>query len=243
MSPGPNITLEIHHRLLTPSACRAAPVLDTPGLLARRIAANGDRPSMACLSPTDALLHLIIHAAYEHCFCNGPLVLTDIALLLRGAAIDWPRFWAEAEADGWANGCCLVLALVEHYHASPAIHWAEGYGPPPAPIMKRAALMMLQDDNQRGDVDLLSQFGIARSPWAKLGLAARRAIPARHTLATFVSRPPQSRWLWLAYPNWLVSRSKTLASNLATPDLRQEVVRAREIKQWLRSRSKHLALR
>ena len=196
---------------------------------------------MACLSPTDALLHLIIHAAYEHCFCNGPLVLTDIALLLRGATIDWGRFWADAEAGGWANGCCLTLALAEHYHASPAIHWVDGYAPPPAPIMKLAALMMLQDDDQRGDVELLSQVAIARSPWAKLGLAARRAIPARHTLASFVSRPPQSRFLWLAYPTWLASRSKTLASNLATRDLRQEVARARQIKQWLGSRSERLA--
>jgi hypothetical protein len=243
MSPDRKIIIEIHHRLLTPSACRAAPVLDTPGLLARRIAVSGDGPSMACLSPTDALLHLIIHAAYEHCFCNGPLVLTDIALLLRGATIDWGRFWADAEAGGWANGCCLTLALVEHYHASSVIPRLEGYTPPPAPIMKLAALMMLQDDDQRGDVDLLSQFGGARSPWAMLGLAARRAIPARHTLASFVSRPPQSSFLWLAYPAWLASRSKSLASNLATRDLRQEVARARQIKQWLRGRSRLLALR
>ena len=105
---------------------------------------------------------------------------------------------------------------------------------PPASVMKLAGLMMLQDDDQRGDVDLLSQFGVARSPWAKLGLAAKRAIPARHTLATFADRPPHSRWLWLAYPDWLVSRGKALGLNLATPDLREEVVRAREIKQWLR---------
>ena len=33
MSPDRGITLEIHHRLLTPSACRVAPALDTPGTL------------------------------------------------------------------------------------------------------------------------------------------------------------------------------------------------------------------
>jgi hypothetical protein len=235
LSLDPKISIEIHHRLFTPSACRALPVLDTPGLMARRMWADGEGRRMACLSPTDALLHLIIHAAYEHCFCNGPLVLTDIAFLLRGAAIDWPLFWADAQAGGWTNGCCLVLALVEQYYATPTIPWPDGNAPPSASVMKLATLMMLQDDDQRGDVDLLSQFGVARSPWAKLGLAAKRAIPARHTLATFAARPPQSRWLWLAYPNWLVSRGKILAGNLATPGLREEVVRARDIKQWLRS--------
>jgi hypothetical protein len=235
MSPDRRIAIEIHHRLLTPSACRATPVLDTPGLLGRRIQANGVGPTMACLTPTDALIHLIVHAAYEHCFCNGPLVLTDIALLLRRAVIDWTRFWADAEAGGWANGCRLLLALVAHYYAVPANRWAEGLVPPPVPITQRAALMMLQNDDQRGDVDLLSQFGSAGAPWAKLRLAAKRAMPARHTLATFAEIPSQQRWPWLAYPKWLASRSKTLAGNLATPLFRQEVGRARAVKQWLRS--------
>jgi len=241
MSPDRKFAIEVHHRLLTPAAGWASPVLDTPGLLARRILAEGEGGRMACLCPTDALLHLIIHAAYEHCFCNGPLVLSDIALLLRGGTVDWRRFWANAEAGGWAKGCCLVLALVEHYHAAAAINWTDGNMPPPAAVMELAGLMMLQDDDQRGDVDLLSQFGTVGSSWAKLGLAAKRAMPARHTLASFAALPQESPWLWLAYPKWLARRSKTLAGNLATPELRQEAARARAVRQWLQSRPKQLA--
>ena len=131
MSPDPKINVEIHHRLLTPSACRARAGARYAGTLWRaafgRMVKGG---AWLCLSPTDALLHLIIHAAYEHCFCNGPLVLTDIALLLRG------RGNRLAAILGRCGGGRLGKRLLPGSRdssstimASSAIRWAEGNAP------------------------------------------------------------------------------------------------------------------
>lgn len=90
--------LELHQRLweIDGRMDHAAPAAAERAIGQRAIEAGGLR----FIHPQDLLAHLIIHAAYDHRLDCGPLVLADIAALLRASPIDWPRFWASARAEG-----------------------------------------------------------------------------------------------------------------------------------------------
>ncbi len=77
-------------------------------------------------SPTDLLLHLVLHAAFHHRFENGPLLLSDVAMLLRAEPIDWPLFWALASRAGITRGCVLVLRLTMRQWGELPIEWPGG---------------------------------------------------------------------------------------------------------------------
>jgi hypothetical protein len=232
VSPGDQISVEIHHRLLTPDPQHKGRALAIGDVLRSRIIETSQAGSIAYPAPTEMLLHLIVHAVYEHGFCNGPLVLTDIAYLLGKAEIDWDRFWAMAERGGWSEGCSLLLGLAAQYHdlqvARPVT-----LAPPPAAVLRMAALMMLQDHAQRGRIELASSLGAAPGLLAKLGIAARRICPDRHALAAFARRRSDGKLPWLIYPAWFLSRMRLAAGVLMAEQSRSDILRARALKSWL----------
>ena len=234
VSPATKIGIEIHHRLFTPGAGPHHQALATEVVLSRRIFAATTSGSVAYLDPTDTLLHLIAHAVHEHEFCNGPLVLTDVAYLLDKAAVDWDRFWAEAARGGFAGGCNLLLAAVERYHRA-LIPRPRSIMPPPASLVETAVLLMLQDHRRRGRVAFLSAFGAAEGVGAKLRLAARRARPEQHSLmASMPSGGGKSQALYL---HWLASRLRLTLAALADTGTRADIGRAHIVKRWLGTRA------
>jgi len=232
LSPNDAISVEIHHRLLTPDPSRDGRVLATDDVLRNRILITSEGGSIAYLAPTETLLHLIIHAVYEHGLCNGPLVLTDIASLLDRTAVDWDRFWAMAERGGWSDGCRLLLGLAGNYHAVPTPQPAT-LAPPPEAVLRVAALLMLQEHAQRGRIELLASLGAAPGFLAKLTMAARRAWPERHALAAFAGLASDGRSPWLHYPAWLVSRLRLAAGVFSAEQQRADMLRAQALKFWL----------
>lgn len=235
VSPGDQISVEIHHRLLTPGPLRHGRGLAVSDVLGARITEISQAGSIAYPAPTEMLLHLIVHAVYEHGFCNGPLVLTDIVYLLGKTEIDWERFWAMAERGGWSEGCNLLLGLAAEYHnvhvARPAT-----LAPPPPAVLRMAALMMLQDHAQRGRIELAASLGAAPGLLAKLVIAARRMRPDRHALAAFARRPSDDQLPWLTYPTWLLSRVRLAAGALMAEQSRSDIHRAQALKSWLGTR-------
>lgn len=74
-----------------------------------------DNQSVAYISPTDLLFHLILHSVYDHHLDNGPLLLSDIHFLLETTPIDWLLFWQLAEKFNASPSCYWILQLVQHY--------------------------------------------------------------------------------------------------------------------------------
>src|SRR5262249_4180045 len=96
LSPHGNICIEVHTRAADARPDTTQPLLDSAD--ARLWTRSGERrllgEEIRYLSPTDQLLHIIVHAVYDHRLDNGPLVLHDISGLLQRTEIDWPLFWA-----------------------------------------------------------------------------------------------------------------------------------------------------
>ena len=230
VSPTDAIGVEIHHRLLKPDPSRGGGALATDGVLAGQIMRPSQTAPIAYPAPTEMLIHIIVHAVYEHRLCNGPLVLTDIAFLLSKETVDWKRFWALADRGGWTEGCRLLLALAGQYHSLRSPHVAES---PPERVVRLAGLMMLQDHAQRGRTELAAAFESAPSFTRKIGIAAQRVWPTRHALAAFAGRPADGPIAWLHYPSWLFSRMRLLTRALLAHQQRADMRRAISLRSWL----------
>jgi hypothetical protein len=175
VSPLGRVLVELHTRLTDPEADLEHPRLDPAHrsetwdrLIYGTVA--GER--IAYLSPTDQLLHLIVHAAYDHQLNCGPLVLTDIAELIKSTAIDWPLFWDLAEAGRWVAGCRMLLHVTQYFYALEIPEPAAFATLPPLPtdVIDTATTLMLGDLAERGNVRLRAELLRANS------LAARTAV-------------------------------------------------------------------
>ena len=112
-SPGGDVSLEVHGSVVSPIFYVAHEALDTRQLLERAVLFDIDGQVYPALAPTDALLHFVVHCAHEHFFGSGPLVLSDIAYLVRGHEIDWPSFWQRAERAGATDAAAALLSLTK----------------------------------------------------------------------------------------------------------------------------------
>lgn len=68
-------------------------------------------PGLSAFSPSDTLLHLILHAVLDHQFNNGPLLLADMAALVATGQVDWAVLWDEAERLDAVRACQLALGV------------------------------------------------------------------------------------------------------------------------------------
>ena len=231
------IKFEIHFRITHEAPDDPVGTLaDTKYLLSRRIGFSVGSDELPYLCATDALLHLIVHAAYDHRFNNGPLVLNDIAAMLEHSEVDWQKFWSMAKAGNWTRGCQLLLALTKHYHAQPAIieHAGVSLSIPPN-ILAESALLMLQDFKERAVIAFRSEIQVT-PPWRKFAPLWKRAFPPRFILATYAGLPTHSNLAWIGYPRWLATRSKQMILHRLDSASRADVNRDAKVGQWLRAK-------
>jgi len=180
-------TVELHTRLFHFRAydrhARVDPSDDPVFWQRGRQAALGGE-SVCFEAPEDLLLHLIVHAVYDHEFNNGPLLLSDVAFLLQRHPPDWNIFWARAEASGRARGCHLVMHLVRHYWG-PQLVDMTGSTPPSQQEMDAFATLMLCDPADILDRHLCADAVQQRSvlQWIRYLLDKAFASPARVRLA------------------------------------------------------------
>ena len=175
MSASGTVRLELHPRLTeTRWALSRWESLVWGRLIARPTAGQ----SLHYLSPTDLLLHLIIHSVYDHRFDNGPLVLTDLHYLMKEEAIDWTSFWSLAREGGYTKGCLLLLNMTQRYCGGAPI---DGTQEAEAAADDYSALMLRDMDS--GVRTRLAARLAGKSPLQKFSILFDGAFPPQDRLA------------------------------------------------------------
>lgn len=242
-SPSGRLDVEIHTQLSNPahSGVGRPGLVDDPHLWHRTISRDLAGASLTYLSPTDLLLHLVVHAVYDHRFGNGPLVLSDSACLLESQPIDWPLFWQRAHAGGWTRGCLLLLKMVERYFGEQPIAWPEVVQEDPASLegmLNTASLLTLRDVTSQADVQLGSELRDRQSIGRKLGVLLRRVFPSRKRIAATYPVSLDSSWLYLWYvAEWWRQLTRRLPAYLASRQDRHVLHESQhdsQLGQWLR---------
>lgn len=135
--------------------------------------------------PTDQLLHLCVHAACEHRFDIGPLILSDIRYLLATETVDWAALAKAADGMGALRSVALSLALAKRYGgcALPDLPDNIDRNRPDDRIVDAAVRAMLG----LGTPDLPS----ARARVTSIARIGRKLFPAPDTLAERFGGPPR----------------------------------------------------
>jgi hypothetical protein len=168
---------------------------DSPGFWERVTTAVMVNHEISFESPTDLLLHMIVHAVYDHRFNNGPLLLSDLAFLLKAKKIDWPLFWHLAQQGRYTRGCLLSLKLTQRYWGVECVEWPSFTEQELSGLeasVDVAAKLMLQDSSARTDVALQVGLRKAVGPVAKIRHAWRKLFPSRLEIAANYPVKPNS---------------------------------------------------
>ena len=246
-SPSGTVNIELHNRALHPSHDHP----DLPDLSAdpqfweRANRTRVGNTEITFESPTDLLLHLIVHAVFDHKFNNGPLVLSDLAFLLRTHSMDWPLFWNLADQGHHTRGCVLALLLTQKYWGQLPLVWSDEAeqitkDATVSVQVDRAALLMLREMQARGDVDILAQVNKEASVLAKGQNLLRRLFVSRTTMAAAypVAKDDWRIYAWYPIRWWrlVTQRLPSLWRSHQQTDLRSEATQLAEIKVWLNQR-------
>lgn len=224
--PRRRVAVEVHTALVDQPRGAAADdaLLQIDALLAgRRFEQIGDH-SVPVLGWAETMLHLIVHAVYDHQLNNGPLVLSDCVVLAADDAADWDRFWALTERAGRGSGARLVFEIIERF-ASQLPPGAMPGGAPAsdAALIEPSALLMLQDRSRadaQGGWDRL----FAQGSWRQRLRLARDRATLRSRAAQAHHHHGESGNLTLA---WRMLRA------LVDPRQRRDIARSRAVFGWL----------
>lgn len=142
----------------------------------------------------DLLLHIAIHAAYEHRFNNGPLILPDMAYLIRCQSLNWALFWELANTWGASRGVALLLSAVEHYYGDLAIQRLPSLGDAAttARQVRNCVQLMLGDARVARMVPVAARLS-GKTLRQKLKLLWRELMPSAHR----VQAEDQRAQFWL----------------------------------------------
>lgn len=242
-SPSGRITIELHVRLGYPRAeelfsdLSPEAAADGGGRIATAILANEE---LKYQTPTELLLHLIVHAVYDHQFNNGPLLLSDIVYLLQARPVDWPSFWRLAGEYGYERGCILALRLAERYWGQQPIAWPAGMEvgiDPPAEMLDTSARLMLCDFEARIGVSVNQAVSGQGTTLQKIRVLLGLAFPPRALIATKYPVSEHSPWIYFWYPaRWWHLARKHLPVYLRVkrdPLRRNEVRQLDAVANWL----------
>jgi hypothetical protein len=242
-SPFGKKMIELHNRLSMPDprgGNQALPSTDE-GLWSRRIYCELAGSSIPFLSPTDLLLHLCVHAVYDHKFDNGPLTISDLSLLIGKQDIDWQLFWQLAADGGWSKGCLLILKMTEHFDGRLDIRWpGDDVESPTEELVQTSCRLVLRDFDTRHDANLLGELGhLGYSQ--KIKLLFRRIFPTRRSLSILYPAPQDSFRILFYYPsNWIrIIRERCLSfmTSIQNKGSHREADAIRDLTSWLQNPS------
>ena len=171
------------------------------GLWKRRIEKQVAGEPLSYLSPTDLLLHLVSHAVYTHRFDNGPLTLSDLYYLIRGAQIDWPLFWRLADHEGWTRGCLLLLTTMRRYFGDVPIDFQDSASSDldgADALATACSSLMLRDLASRSDT-LLAGTLAGRPIRQKLSILLGKIFPPRARIEAHYPASVDSLGIYFGY--------------------------------------------
>lgn len=180
-------------------------------------------------SPTDMLLHLVLHAAQNHDLNNGPLTLPDIAFLLRSQAIDWRRLWASAHRLRVERAATLLLDLTVRYWGALPIEWAEGTRDGELALIGDLAAQIIVQDGE-------AALAIAREREVEKGAraVARRARREMAILKRLSLASPRD---WSRYPaRWgalAIRGAQQLTARRPTAEIQRQIEAYDEVARWM----------
>lgn len=196
------LTIELHTRIFHVDDENRGhqDLTDDPGFWSRCVVKDLGGERIHLESPADLLLHLIVHAVYDHEFTNGPLVLSDLAFLLRTHQIDWSLFWTMAERLGYKKGCSLMLELAQHYWGDLNIEWHGHASCYSQAQLGDLALLMLRDFDQRGELTLHAELIERKSSNSKVRFLLKKIFLSRERMATIFAVRPDDWRIFFYYP-------------------------------------------
>jgi len=202
LSASGKLMVELHTRIfhISEEHCGHADLSDDPDFWARASYAQFAGQLLSFESPTDLLLHLIVHAVYDHEFTNGPLVLSDLAFLLQTHRIDWPVLWAMAERFGYVPGFCAAIHLTERYWGELPVDWSGHEHRLSDVEMEHMALLLLRDFDLRNEVNLRSNFLERKSLIGKMDYAMDKVFISKERMASLFPVHKHDWRIYLYYP-------------------------------------------
>ncbi len=201
-----NTVVEVHWNITWPRDQYSLSDLD--GLWDRARTLTIANVEVQGLSPEDLLLHLCVHAAYQHMFYTGLRPACDIAATVQAYRneLDWSQVVARARQWQWDPGVHLMLRLArecleadipaEVLRATGSAHSEEAF---------EAALFMLW--NIESDVSALPR-NLARM-WHRSSRAQqvldilRALMPIPTRVAKEYGLPASSSRVWWYYPRYM----------------------------------------
>ncbi len=201
-----NTVVEVHWNITWPRDQYSLSDLD--GLWDRACPLTIAQVEVSCLSSEDLLLHLCVHAAYQHMFYTGLRPICDITAMVQAHQneLDWSRVITQARQWQWAPGVHLMLRLAreclgaditdEVLIATEAAHSEEAF---------QAALFMLW--NIESDVSALPR-NLARM-WHRTSRIQqvldilRALVPIPTRVAKTYGLPASSARVWWYYPRYM----------------------------------------
>lgn len=237
------VCLELHVRLFDPVTARGIPLgQGDPSQEAAFWSRCVTRPmaggALRFESPTDLLLHLVVHAALDHEFNNGPLLLADLAFLLASQRVDWPLFWTMSARCGATPASRLALALTQRYWGPQPVQPAQALDSVAEEVLDAAALLMLRERRLHLHTHLHGLITDAMPRTQRLRQVLRRVFPTRAWMAAIYPAPVDSwRLLALYYPaRWwrlLTQRLPGYWRHRRDAGVRDDAARLAALHRWL----------
>lgn len=200
-SAGGRVQIEVHASLSMPIAVEpgARDLGDDPGYWERGITRQVAGETLCFPAPTDLLLHLITHATLHHRLDNGPLILSDIAYLIRLGTVDWISFWQRAKSCGGSRASWLMLRLAERYWGSLEIIWPAS--PEPLDGQEQAEVaalaLMLRDPSTSRELNIINTLTRQGTATARVGELWQRLFPSRSRMIAEYPVRPGSSYLYV----------------------------------------------
>ncbi|GJM41135.1 MAG: hypothetical protein DHS20C20_14170 [Ardenticatenaceae bacterium] len=199
---GTNFVIEPHWNIVLPERPYS---IKTDQLWQNKMACSIAGSEAFAFQPHLQLLHLALHASYNHQFAFDLRSLCDIATVINHyeASLDWGKVVENAIAWNWQRGVYLTLALVKEFWETAVPHHVLAQLKPdemPENMVSLAKGHLLHGRSENKKVSRnFAQLKSDDSIFQKVKFAIGFLFPTRRRLTWRYGVPSNSKKIWLYY--------------------------------------------